>query len=97
MDYDSLDLLKIIRESVFKSNNRQYKYEAEDQAKRAYYNLRQTPGMSCQEYFKHIRHLVDIIKRLGGSLSGDMHLNDELPAHPARGGYTVAQLKEVRD
>jgi hypothetical protein len=51
-DYDSLGLLKIIREFVFKSDDRQYKYKAKDQAKRAYYNLRQTPEMSCQEYFE---------------------------------------------
>jgi hypothetical protein len=51
-DYDSLKLLKIIREFVFKSDDRQYKYKAEDQAKKAFYNLRQTPDMSCQEYFK---------------------------------------------
>jgi hypothetical protein len=39
-EYDSLGLLKIIREFVFKSDDRQYKYKAEDQAKRAYNNLR---------------------------------------------------------
>jgi hypothetical protein len=48
--YDSLSLLKILREFVFCSDDRQYKYKAKDQAKRAYYNLWQTPEMSCQEY-----------------------------------------------
>jgi hypothetical protein len=38
--YDSLGLLKIIQEFIFKSDDRQYKYKAEDMAKRAYYNLR---------------------------------------------------------
>jgi hypothetical protein len=37
-NYDSLGLLKILCEFVFKRDNRQYKYKAEDQAKRAYYN-----------------------------------------------------------
>jgi len=32
-DYDSLKLIKIIRDFVFKSDDRQYKYKAEDQAK----------------------------------------------------------------
>jgi len=37
-DYDSLKLIKIIQEFVFNSDDRQYKYKAEDQAKRSYYN-----------------------------------------------------------
>jgi hypothetical protein len=77
--YYSLGLLKIIREFVFKSD-RQYKYKVEDQAKRAYYNLRQMPEMSCQEYFEKVRNLVDVIKSLGGTLSDDMHLVDKLHA-----------------
>jgi hypothetical protein len=31
--YDSLGLLKILREFVFRSDDRQYKYKVEDQAK----------------------------------------------------------------
>jgi hypothetical protein len=50
--YDSLGLLKIIIEFIFKSDDKQYKYKAEDMALRAYYNLRQTPEMTCQEYFE---------------------------------------------
>jgi hypothetical protein len=96
-DYDSLGLLKILREFVFKSDDRQYKYKAEDQAKRAYYNLRQTPEMSCQEYFECVRNIVEVIKSLGGSLADDMHLADELPdTRPAR-GYTEAQNREARE
>jgi hypothetical protein len=38
-EYDSLKLIKIIREFVFKRNDRQYRYKAEDQAKRNYYLL----------------------------------------------------------
>jgi hypothetical protein len=77
--YDSLKLLKIIQEFVFKSNDHQYKYKAEDQAKRAYYLTRQTPEMSCQEYFERVQNIVDVIKSLGGSSCDDMHLKDELP------------------
>jgi hypothetical protein len=95
-EYDSLGLLKIIREFVFKSDDRQYKYKAEDQAKRAYYNLRHAPEMSCQEYFERVRNMVDVIKSLGGSLADDMHLTDELPARQAR-GYTDAQKQEARE
>jgi hypothetical protein len=87
--------LKIIREFVFRSDDRQYKYKAEDQAKRAYYNLRQTPEMSCQEYFERVRNLVDVIKSLGGSLCDDMHLQDNLPTRPAR-GYTEAHYRAAR-
>ncbi len=65
-EYDSLKLLKIIREFVFKSDNRQYKYKVEDQAKQNYYNLRQTPDMTCQEYFEKVRNITEIIKSLGG-------------------------------
>ena len=50
-NYDSLKLIKVIREFVFKSDDQQYKYKVEDQAKRTYYNLWQTPEMSCQEYW----------------------------------------------
>jgi hypothetical protein len=64
--YDSLKHLKIIREFIFKSDDRQYKYKAEDQAKRNYYNLRQTPDMSCQEYFEKVRNTTEVIKSLGG-------------------------------
>jgi hypothetical protein len=80
---------------VFKSDDRQYKYKAEDQAKRTYYNLQQTPEMSCQEYFEWVRNVVDVVKSLGGTLGDDMHLQDELPARPAR-GYTDTQYNEAR-
>ena len=40
--YDSLLLLKILQEIIFQSDDRQYKYKAEYQAKQAYYNLCQT-------------------------------------------------------
>jgi len=97
-DYDSLKLLKIIREFVFRSDDHQYKYKAEDQAKRAYYNLRQTPEMSCQESFEWIRNIVDVIKSLGGSLCDDMHLKEELPdRNRPRGEYTEQQRTEVRE
>jgi hypothetical protein len=75
--YDKLKLIKILREFVFKSDDRQHKYKAEDQAKRNYYNLRQTPEMSCQEYFERVRNIVDVIESLGGSLADNMHLKDE--------------------
>jgi hypothetical protein len=93
---DSLGLLKIISEFMFKSDDRQYKYKAEDQAKRAYCNLQQTPDMSCQEYFEKVRNLVDVIKSLGGSLCDDMHLIHELPPRP-RGGYTDEQYRTARE
>ena len=74
-DYDSLKLFKIRWEFVLKNNDRQYKYKAEDQAKRNYYyNLRQTPDMSCQEYFEKVRQITEVIKSLGGSLVDEMHL-----------------------
>jgi hypothetical protein len=47
-------VLRILREFMFHSNDRQCKYKVEDQAKQAYYNLRQTPEMSCQEYFERV-------------------------------------------
>jgi hypothetical protein len=71
------------------------KHKAEDQAKHAYYNLQQTPKMSCQEYFECLRNVIDVIKCLGGSLADDMHLDDELPARP-RAGYTDAQYATAR-
>jgi hypothetical protein len=94
--YDSLKLIKILREFVFKSDDRQYKYKAEDQAKRNYYNLRQTPEMSCQEYFERVRNVVDVIKSLGGSLADNMHLKDELPEREPRNGYSAEQLAGAR-
>jgi len=97
MAYDSLKLIKILREFVFKSDDRQYKYKAEDQAKRNYYYLRQTPEMSCQEYFERVRNVVDVIKSLGGSLVDDMHLADELPDVRPRNGYTKEQQAEARE
>jgi len=96
-DYDSLGLLKILREFVFCSNDRQYKFKAKDQAKRTYYNLRQTPDMSCQEYFERVRNIVEVIKSLGGSLCDDMHLIDELPMPRPVNGYTDHQYSEARE
>jgi hypothetical protein len=92
-DYDSLGLLKILHEFVFKSDDRQYKYKAEAQAKRAYYNLRQTPEMSCQEYFEMVKNIVAVIKSIRGSLVDDMHLADELPPVPPAGGHTAQQYE----
>jgi hypothetical protein len=85
-----------LQEFVFKSDDRQYKYKAEDQAKRNYYYLRQTPEMSCQEYFERVRSVVDVIKSLGGSVVDDMHLKDELPEREPRNGYTEEQLTAAR-
>jgi hypothetical protein len=97
VSYDSLKLLKIIREIIFKSDDRQYKYKAEDQAKRVYYLTRQTPEMSCQEYFERVRNIVDVIMSLGGSLCDDLHLIDELPEREPRGGYTEEQKREAQE
>jgi hypothetical protein len=69
----------------------------EDQAKWAYYNLQQTPEMSCQEYFERVHNVVDVIKSLGRSLCDDMHLVDKLPATRPRNGYTKDQYKEARE
>jgi hypothetical protein len=96
-DYDSLVLLRILREFVFRSDDHQYKYKAEDQAKRAYYNLRQTPEMSCQEYFERVRNIVEVIKSIRGSLVDDMHLSDELPPTQPIGGYTDDQYAAARE
>ncbi len=78
------------------SKVRQCKYKAEDQAIRAYYNLRQTPEMSCQECFERVKNIVEVIKSIGGSLVDHMHLEDELPVQPA-GGYTTQQYKIARE
>jgi len=94
--YDCLGLLKILREIVFCSDDRQYKYKAEDQAKRTYYNLKQTLDMSCQEYFERVRNIVEVIKSLGGSLCDDMHLVDERPMPRPANGYTDQQYTGAR-
>jgi hypothetical protein len=96
-EYESLKLLKIIREFVFKSNDCEYKYKAEDQARRAYYLLRQTPEMSCQEYFERMRNITDVLKSLGASLVDDMHLREELPNREPRGGFTEEQKQEAQE
>ena len=83
---------------MFKSDDQQYKYKAEDQAKRAYYNLHQSQEISCQEYFECIQNIVDVIKSLGGSLCDDMHMKEELPDQDRpRGGYTEQQRREARE
>jgi hypothetical protein len=94
--FEAPKLLKIIREIVFKSDDRQYKYKAEDQAKRNYYNLRQTPDMSCQEYFEKVRNITEVIKSLGGSLVDEMHLRDELPDREPRGGFTAQMIADAK-
>lgn len=76
---------------MFWSDDHQYKYKVEDQAKRTNYNMRQTPEMSCQEYFEWVRNIVEVIKSIGGSLVDDMYLVNELPATLPAGGYTDAQ------
>jgi len=88
--------MKLIREFVFKSNGRQYKYKAEDQAKRNYYNLRQTLDMSCQDYFEKVRNITEVLKSLGGSLVDEMHLKDELPTREPQGGYTAQQIEDAK-
>ncbi len=88
--------MKIICEFVFKSDDHQYKYKAKDQAKRNYYNLRQTPDMSCQEYFEKVRNITEVIKSLGGSLADEMYLRDELPEREPIGRYTEAQISAAK-
>jgi hypothetical protein len=80
---------------VFRSDDRQYNYKAEDQARRAYYNLHQTPEMYCQEYFERVRNIVDVIKSLGGSLIDEMHLVDVLLPRPVT-GYTDVQSSQAK-
>jgi hypothetical protein len=92
--YDSLNLLKILRE-FFRSDDRQYKYKAEDRTKCVYYNLRQTPEMSCQEHFERVQNVVIIIKSLGGTLVDEMHLIDELP--PNANGHSQDQINQAKE
>lgn len=53
--------------------------------------------MSCQEYFKRVKNIVDVIKSLVGLLCDDMHLKDELPEREPRGRYTEEQKREAQD
>ena len=91
-NYDSLKLIKIIHEFVFKSEDQHYKDKADNQAKRNYYNLSQTSTISCQEYFEKVRNIVEFIKSFGGSLSDDMHLKEELPQ-----GATIYSDQEIKE
>jgi hypothetical protein len=52
--------------------------------------------MNCQEYFEKVRNVVDVITSLGGTLTDDMHLPDELPGREPKGGYTEQQKQEAR-
>lgn len=61
--------------------------------KRLHYNLRQTPEMSCQEYFEWVRNNVEVIKSLEESLCDDMHLTNELQ-HRAR--HRAELMREAR-
>jgi hypothetical protein len=65
--------------------------------KTAYYLLRQTPEMSCQEYFERMRNITDVLKSLGASLVDDMHLREELPNREPRGGFTEGQKQEAQE
>ena len=82
---------------MLKSDDRQYKYMAEDQAKCAYYKLHQTPKMSCQESIPWVGNVVDAIKIIGESSSDDMHLKDELTTREPRGWYTEEQIAAARE
>jgi hypothetical protein len=54
--------------------------------------------MSCQEYFKRVHNIVDVIKSLGENLADDMNLKEELPErNRPRNGWTEAQKREAKE
>jgi len=51
--------------------------------------------MSCQEYFEKVRNIIEVIKSLGGSLSDEIHLKEELPQRAT--AYTDQEIKETKE
>ena len=51
--------------------------------------------MSCQEYFEKVRNIIEVIKSLGGSLSDEIRLKEELPQRAT--AYTDQEIKETKE
>jgi hypothetical protein len=54
--------------------------------------------MSCQEYFKRVSNVVDVIKNLGATLLDNTHLVDELlEGRAPPGGYTENHRNQAQE
>ena len=62
VDYDTIGLIKLIKEATFKFENQKYLQSAVQSAKRHVHFFFQTRDMTCERYLERFNNIVSVVE-----------------------------------
>jgi hypothetical protein len=65
VDYDTIELLKSIKDCVFKSSSQKYGHHARHEALRKFVNMHQDKNNNSQEYYQRYKNQVEVAEHCG--------------------------------
>jgi hypothetical protein len=71
-DYNTIELLKSIKDCVFKFSDQKYATHSVRDAIQKFHNAHQEKNSNAQTYFQRFKNLIDVVEHCGGTL-GDHH------------------------
>ena len=69
-NYNTIDLLKSIKDSVFQFSDQKYGSHSVHEAVRKFHNAQQDKDSNAQTYYQRFKNLIDVVEHCGGSLGG---------------------------
>jgi hypothetical protein len=66
--YDTIDLLKSIKDSVFKFSDQKYAPHSLHEAMRKFYTSHQDKHSNAQDYYQRFKNQVEVVEHCGGSV-----------------------------
>jgi hypothetical protein len=94
-NYDTIELLKSIKDCVFKFSDEKHASHSLHEASRKFYTSQQDKNSNIQDYYQRFKNHIEVVEHCGGSLGGhDAVINKSLEAMSlTRANASVIQLK----
>ncbi len=67
-DYNTIELLKNIKDCVFKFTDQKYPAHSLHEAVRKFHNAHQDKANNAQTYYQRFKNLIDVVEHCGGTL-----------------------------
>jgi hypothetical protein len=72
--FDCVELLKLIKDTVFKFSSQKYKPHALHEAIRRFYTLIQDKNSSCEDHVRKFKNQVEVVEHCGGDIGMTIQL-----------------------
>jgi hypothetical protein len=73
-DYDTIELLRSIKDCVFKFSDQKYAAHSLHEAVRKFHNAHQEKSSNAQTYYQRFKNLIDVVEHCGGTLGNHQGL-----------------------